>query len=107
MVLAFASGCDFDLGLTGPPPRPTGQLTIATETYGANPDPDGYRLDHPALKEVHLDPTDFFSIATTPGLWKVTLIDVAENCSVRGGAYKEVNLGEGGTATLRYRVDCP
>jgi PKD repeat protein len=91
-----------------PPPTTTGDLTVATTTGGASPDPDGYTVTVDAGANQHVPPTGNVTFQALPsGNHAVVLTDVAGNCTVTGGPSRTVDVPPAGSRTVSFSIDCP
>ena len=75
---------------------------------GAAPDPDGYVLEIDGWDGGRIGVNE---TRTLPGFaighYLVELMDVAGNCSVADANPRKASVPQGGTATMRFDVDCP
>ncbi len=85
----------------------TGDLHVTTSTSGTNQDPDGYALSVDSGPTQHLAINDSLTLqGLAAGSHSVLLDSVAANCTVAGGATKNVTVPNGGTATAGFHVTC-
>jgi PKD domain-containing protein/Big-like domain-containing protein len=85
----------------------TGSIRVTTTTAGSNIDPNGYQfsVDGGANQPIGVD--DVKTVADVPaGSHTVVLSDLASNCSVTGGASKNVRVTAGATSEVGFSVTC-
>ena len=86
----------------------TGSIDVAVATSGSPRDPDGYTVTlegrEPSLA-VAASGTVSFS-AVTPGERRVTLTNLAPNCSIAGGESQTVTVNAGAKAQMTFDVSC-
>ena len=86
----------------------TGTVNVTVTSSGAPPDPDGYQVEldiRGVRKPVAVNGTTTFSNVAA-GDHIITLIAVALNCTVPGGAEQIVSVTGGGTADVAFAVVC-
>ena len=90
-----------------PAPPPSGNLTVTTNTTGANLDPDGYTITVDGSQSQAIATNGSVTFADlSAGSHLVTISGVAANCSVSGGNARTVTVPSGGTATTTFSVTC-
>lgn len=89
-----------------PESGPTGSLQVFVTTLGPNVDSDGYVV---ALDDQSQSVGVNGSVAFTkvsPGTYTLTLLDIAENCSVEGSNPRAAVIAQDGVAEVRFEVIC-
>jgi hypothetical protein len=90
-----------------PPPTPTGDLTVTTNTTGLSPDPDGYTVtvDGGTSQAIATSGSVTFT-GLAAGNRTASLSGVAANCSVTSQNPETVNVPAGGTGQASFSVLC-
>jgi hypothetical protein len=86
----------------------TGSIQVSVTSSGSSPDLDGYTVDLDdggAHKPIEMNGTTTLT-GVAAGGHTVTLIDVALNCTVPGGAEQFVTVTAGSTAEATFAVVC-
>lgn len=88
-------------------PSTTGTLSVTTQTTGADPDPDGFRLaiDDGAGQHVGANATTVIAHLAA-GPHTLTLGGVARNCTVEGEGSREFAIVVGDTTRVSFAVSC-
>jgi hypothetical protein len=87
-------------------PSPPGTLLVSTATTGNHPDDDGYLLRVDDDHSTPLGPTDTVSLEVPSGRHVVTLVGVAEHCTVAPELPLEIVIESSGTTPVALDVDC-
>jgi hypothetical protein len=85
----------------------SGEITVASATSGPEPDQNGYWVLVDGSRRRNLgveDSTNFEQL--TPGSHAVELTDVADNCTVSGGAPRRVTVVAGSVERVRFEIVC-
>lgn len=86
-----------------------GDLQVNVSTTGPDQDVDGYsiRLDNDPGTDVPVDVDDTFVYEDLPtGIYSITLVDVANNCTIVGPDVKSGTVAFGTTETVDFDVEC-
>jgi hypothetical protein len=85
----------------------SGEIAVAVATTGPEPDRNGYRVlvDGSNSRSVGVEDSTSFE-QLTPGSHAVELTDVADNCSVSGGAPRSVTVVAGAIERVRFEIAC-
>ena len=102
VVGVCVASCDDTSG-----PRADGSLVVSTSTEGGDPDPDGYLLAVGTLDTVRLVANGSAGLELPGGSYTLTLLDVAEHCSVAPGARVEVDISPGSETPFAFAIACP
>jgi hypothetical protein len=86
----------------------TGTVDVAVATSGSPIDPDGYTVTlegrEPSLAIPSSGTVSFNRV--TPGDRKVTVTNLAPNCSITGGESQSVKVNAGAKAQLSFAISC-
>ena len=99
-VVILVSACDDQV-------EPSTTLLISTSTAGEDPDQDGYLLMIDEVDSVDLDPTGSAEIEVEPGWHSLTLLGVADQCTVAPKPEIEVEVLGGSRRPVEFAVSCP
>jgi len=89
---------------------PTGRIRVVTSVSGPDADPDGYTM---LIRRT--DDSTAATVPTTgavmtpplfPGTYTITLRGIAENCDVRGGLTRDVEVVHDATPTVNFDLEC-
>jgi hypothetical protein len=85
----------------------SGAIAVAVATTGPEPDRNGYRVvvDGSTSRTVGVEDSTSFE-QLTPGSHAVELTDVADNCSVSGGAPRSITVVAGAIERVRFEIAC-
>ena len=83
-----------------------GTIRVNTSTSGASPDPS-YTVSIAGRAKGTIGPNALKDYSVLAGSRIVLLGDIAGNCTVSSTNAQIVNVGDGGTATVTFNVDCP
>lgn len=84
-----------------------GSIEVSTSTSGEDPDADGYALVLDGADAYPIGPAATLTIPDlSPGQHVVELIDVAVNCSVRGGPSRNVFVTAGRSVPVTFDIEC-
>ena len=88
-------------------PSTNGTLVVSTSAAGNDPDQDGYRLTVDGVDALHLDAAGTATVDLPPGRHTLSLLGVAEQCSVAPGTSLEVDIAPRSTTPVAFEVSCP
>jgi hypothetical protein len=91
----------------GEAPSTDGLLVVSTRTGGGDSDPDGYLLTIDESDSLTLAPTGTAELRVPAGRHALTLLGVAEHCSVIEGSAREVEVPPQGSVSVAFEVGCP
>jgi hypothetical protein len=84
----------------------TGDLRVVVSTTGSAADDDGYVVALDTLRQsVSVNGSAVFS-RVTAGSHTAVLLDVSEDCAVRGENPRKLMIAQGGVAEIRFQVEC-
>jgi hypothetical protein len=84
-----------------------GTLEVVASTSGANPDPDGYRVEVDAEPARAVAPAGSTTFPALPaGEHRVALSGVSANCAVADSAVRRVVIEAGQTDTIAFSITC-
>jgi Tol biopolymer transport system component len=93
--------------------QPSGSLKVTVSTTGVDPDPNGYAVavqatsvNFTASRDIPPNGSVTFSSLGPAADYRVTLQDVAANCTVVGGGVQTVTVTAGGTTNVEFAVSC-
>jgi hypothetical protein len=86
---------------------PAGEIGVHVTTTGPELDPDGYRVtvDGASARSLGVEGSTLFQ-GLEPGTHAIELIDLADNCAVRGAGLRSATVTTGATTTVNYAVTC-
>ncbi|HEX3235013.1 MAG TPA: hypothetical protein VHR41_12500 [Gemmatimonadales bacterium] len=100
----FSLGCGAGESLES---APTGSLLILTAIQGGASDPNGFVVSINGDSGRAIGPADSLRASDLrPAEYRVTLLDLAEHCTVSSPNPQDVLVVAGLTTTVRFEVDC-
>lgn len=104
-VLA-AAACRGDPISVRDPDAVYGTARVSVTTFGVNPDPDGFTLDIRGAQQEHLPTNGEVSLSVLEGEARLTLHDVADNCTAVGTTDRSVAIVHGQETQIGWFVVC-
>ena len=108
--VSFSAGqsvtTDFEVTCAAPPSNP-GTLRLLTNTFGSDPDPDGYvfTVDDDASQPLGVNTTTTLDNLAT-GSHSVKLSSIAENCALEGPNPRTAVASSETVADVRFEIFC-